>query len=106
MSEEKFEKTLKDIKWFSIIILVLTMIVFIYNVSRSALNMFQIVSYIIEVLLFVGIIISCYKKTIYAPILGIVVSILMIIALDIIDIILGIALLLKCISLMKYMKKE
>ena len=54
--------------------------------------------------LFLGTIIGCNKRMMYGPICGVVVSILMILNFNLIDIILGILYLVECISLIKYMK--
>ena len=53
---------------------------------------------------FLGTIIGCNKRMLYGPICGVVVSILMILNFNLIDIILGILYLVECISLIKYMK--
>jgi len=103
MDEQKFEKTLKDAKWFSIILLVLSVIIFV--LSYKTMNTISIISSIIQLALLLGAAMGCSKRMMYGPVCGVVVAILMIISLSILDIILGILFLIECINLIKYMKK-
>lgn len=104
MDEQKFEKTLKDAKWFSIIILVLVLIMFFINLSSGTLKGLAIVTTILQIALLLGTIVGCNNRMIYGPVCGVVVAILMIISFSLIDIILGILYLIECTNLIKYMK--
>ena len=104
MDEQKYEKTLKDAKWFSIIVLVLVLIMFFINLSSGALKGLAIVSVILQIALLLGTIIGCSNRMPYGPICGLVVAILMILSFSIIDIILGVLFLIECINLIRYMK--
>jgi len=104
MDEQKFEKTLKDVKWFSIIILVLVLIMFFINLSSGALKGLAMITTILQIALLLGTIIGCNNRMMYGPVCGVIVAILMILALNLIDIILGIIYLIECINLIKYMK--
>lgn len=104
MDEQKYEKTLKDAKWFSIIVLVLVLIMFFISLSSGALKGLAIVSVILQIALLLGTIIGCSNRMLYGPICGVVVAILMILSFSIIDIILGVLFLIECINLIRYMK--
>ena len=108
MDEKKFKRTLNDVKWFAIIILILLIIMFFYDIHLDNLNTITITVKTIQFAILLGTIIGCNNRKIYGPICGIIISVLMmlsILALDIIDMILGICLLIECIKLLKYMKK-
>ena len=104
MNDEKFEKILRDVKWVSIFILVLVVIMFIKNLSVGALNTLSIIIKFIQIALLLGTAIGCKNRMLYGPICGIITAILMILALNIFDTILGIAFLIECVTLIKYMK--
>ena len=108
MNEEKFEKTIKDLKWFSIILLVLQLIGLVIICLQAPINTVVLISYIIQMILLVVTIVGCNQKKIYGPIFGVIVSILLILPLpiSIIDMVLGIACLIECINLIRYMSKE
>lgn len=105
MDEQKFQKTLKDAKWFSIIILVLLLIMFFITLSSGALKGLAIITIILQIALLLGTIIGCHNRMMYGPVCGVVVSILMILSFDILDLIFGILFLIECINLIRYMKK-
>lgn len=104
MDEQKFEKTLKDVKWFSIIVLVLALIMTFMNLSSGSLKGLTIITTILQVALLLGTIIGCNNRMMYGPVCGVIVAILMILSFNIIDIIIGILYLVECINLIKYMK--
>ena len=112
MNEEKFEKTIKDLKWFSIILLGWKFIDFAILCSQikiySFVLVYFIIYYIIRMTLLMVTIIECNKKKIYGPIVGIIDSILLQFPFKmiIINAILGIACLIECISLIRYMSKD
>lgn len=104
MDEQKFEKALRDVKWVSIIILVLFLIIFLVNFSSGALKGLAMITTLFQIALLLGTIIGCKNRMMYGPICGVVVAILMILSFSIIDIIIGIFYLIDCITLIKYMK--
>ena len=104
MDEQKFEKTLKDAKSFSILVLVLALIMLGIKLYSNVFNGFGLIIAILQIVLLIVSIVGYNKKMIYGPVCGIVVSILMIISAGIVDIILGIAYLIECVNLIKYMK--
>lgn len=104
MDEQKFEKTLKDAKWVSIIVLVLALIMTFINLSSGALKGLAIITTILQIALLLGTIIGCNNRMMYGPVCGVIVAILMILSFSIIDIIIGILYLVECINLIKYMK--
>ena len=104
MDEQKFEKLLKDAKYFSIIILVLALISFIVNLLSSNIGgPLSIILLILQILLLLGTAIGCNNRKMYGPICGTIVSILMIVSFSIINIILGIIFLIECMYIFKYM---
>lgn len=104
MDEKKFEKLLKDAKYFSIIIMVIVLISFIVKLLSSNLGgPLSIILLILQVLLFLGTAIGCSNRKMYGPICGVIVSTLMILSFSIIDIILGIIFLIECMYIIKYM---
>lgn len=104
MDEQKFEKTLKDAKWFGVLLLIFNLIILFANISNGTFTGLAIIIKCLQIVLFLGIIIGCSKRMMYGPICGVIVSILMILSFSIIDIILGIIYLIECINLIKYMK--
>lgn len=104
MGEQKFEKTLKDVKGVSIIVIILVAIMFFMNISSGALKGLALIIPIFQIALCLGTILGCNNRMMYGPICGVVVAILMILSFTIIDIIIGILYLVECINLIKYMK--
>lgn len=104
MDEQKFEKTLKDVKGVSIIVIILVAIMFFINLSSGALKGLAIVIPILQIALCLGTVIGCNKRMIYGPVCGVVVAILMILSFSILDIIIGILYLIECINVIRYMK--
>ena len=104
MDTQKFEKILRLVKVFCIVILVANIINFIINPSFSIMILLRFVLLIVTL-------IGCNKQKLYGPISGIIYTIFILIFINfssitnaifsIIDIFLGIL----CISLVKYMKK-
>ena len=110
MDELKFEKSIKNAKWFAVGLLVLALIGFIFQImavmaSTSSATLFAILLRSVQISLIIATIKGCNDKKIYGPVCGIIVSILLIMAMDIVDIILGILYLIDCIKLVTYMKK-
>ena len=104
MDEQKFEKTLKDVKYFSIIVLVLGLIMFFMAIPSGILNGLSFLLIILQIALLAGTIIGCDNRMMYGPICGTIVAISLIISFSLIDIILGVFLLIECIKLIRYMK--
>lgn len=104
MDEQKFEKTLRDVKGVAIIVIVLVAIMFFMNLSAGALKGLAIVIPILQVALCLGTVVGCNNRMMYGPVCGVVVAILMILSFSIIDIIIGILYLVECINVIRYMK--
>jgi len=104
MDEQKFEKTIKDVKWVAIVLLILFSIVFVVNLSSGELTTLVVLINIADLALLLITAIGCSKKLMYGPICGIVVSILLILSFDILSIIIGICLLVECVNVIRYMK--
>ena len=101
---QKFKKILKDVKWSSIILLVLVLILFFINIAAGTLSGLSTMSIILQIVLLLGTIVGCNNEMLYGPICGTVVAILMILSFTIVTVIIGVAYLLECISLIKYMQ--
>lgn len=104
MDEQKFEKTMKDAKWFSIIILILVLVMFFINLSSGALKGLTLITTLLQIAILLGAIIGCSTRKMYGPICGVVVAILMILSFSILDMIIGVVFLIECINLIKHMK--
>lgn len=104
MDEQKFEKTLKDVKGVSIIAIVFVLIAFFVILSSGSLTVLALASLLVRMALCIGTIIGCNNRMIYGPVCGVVVSILMILTFDIIVAIIGIIYLIECINVIRYMK--
>lgn len=73
------------------------------NLTGSVLIAFLL--RVLQIAFIVATVKGCSDKKIYGPICGIIVSILLILARDIIDIIFGVLYLIDCIKLVNYMRK-
>lgn len=104
MDEQKFKKTLKDVKGVAIIIIILVAITLFSNLSSGALKGLSIIIPIFQIALCLGAIIGCNNRMMYGPICGVIVAILMILSFSFIDVFIGILYLVECINLIKYMK--
>lgn len=104
MDEQKFEKTLKDVKLSAIVIWILIIASFVLKLINGTKAMPLLIGIIINSALLLGTIIGCNKKRIYGPICGIVVGILMFLSWDIISMVIGIILLIECVNLIKNME--
>ena len=102
MDPQKVEKTVKDAKLFAIILLVFNLILFLMSLSNGLMTPLSIlIRCSILAILFKTIYGYSNNKS-YGPICGIIVSILIILNLDILDVILGVIYLYENASLMKY----
>jgi len=99
--DEKQEKRFKSLKWTAVILLVLLAIMCFFTFKQAAVQPLQIVGYVLQFALLVGIIIGCVNKKSYAAILAIIIGILFIISLDIISIFIGLLLLLDAYYILK-----
>ena len=104
MDEQKYENILKDVKWSSIILLVLVSFLLCINIMSGNLSGLSAVVVVIRIVLLLLTIVGCNNEMLYGPICGVVVAILMILSFSIVAIIIGVAYLLECISLIKYMQ--
>ena len=116
--DEKQEKRFKTLKWTAVIFLVIFAIMCFFTFKQASnyanlseeqgvfgtmarmdknryeVHTIQIVGYIIQFALLVGIIVGCINKKAYSAILAIIVGILFIISLDIVSIFIGLLLIL------------
>lgn len=102
MNEPNIEKAFKNAKWFSIGLLVLLLLAFIFNAASGTFNILSLIS----ILLLIFTAIGCNIKVKYGPICGIIVSILLILSRDLISLIFGIFFLIDCIKLLNYLKNS
>lgn len=93
MSE--LDKKAKYCRQFAMVYMVLCiiMVIFFYINSRQIL-----IGNIVATFLFAGCYIGCGKKELYGVVCGIVGSILLLLAMDIVDVLLGIFLLVNCVQ--------
>lgn len=103
MDEQKFEKSIKNAKWFAVGIMVLIIIVFVLSLFVIKPTTTSIIMRIVQLAICVGAIIGFSKRTMLGPICGIIVSIFLILSFSI-ELIFGILYLIDCIKIIKYMK--
>ena len=106
MNNEKYEKKLKDAFAVAIFILILVIILFVITLSTGKMTNILMVSSIIQMVLLIATAVGIKQRVLYGPICGVIVSILMILALDIFDIIIGICYLIDNINIIRYMKNN
>lgn len=108
MTEEEFQKKLKGTKLFCIVIGILMLVGVISNFARGNTKS-AIISLIMVIWLILFYTLS-KKKNIIGPILGIILAILYFIQFfmqfNIISIVFGIAILIDCIAMIKYIKQN
>ena len=104
MDEQKFQKALDGAKLFSIIILFIFLISFAKNFSTIKTDTIGMILIIVEIALLLASTIGFSQKMLYGPICGIIVSIIMILSLNTINIALGIGFIIECIYIIKTMK--
>lgn len=104
MENEKLEKTIKDAKLASIIILIIKILhTLSLFASQYVPTTSKVISLMIVILLLVSII--GYKdKRMYGPIFGCIVSVLFILSADLLSLIVGIGLLVDCIYIIKNLR--
>lgn len=106
MDQEKFEKALKNARAVALFLLALVIILFIFRIAMNQITTIQIISIVIQLILLIATALGMKKRALYGPICGIIVSILMILALDLVDIIIGICYLIDNIKIIKYMNNS
>lgn len=104
MNEQKFQKALRDTKWFSVFLLILILIIFVGTLFMGNNSFLIIVIRFLQLALTIGAVVGCNKELMYGPVCGVILSILMILSFSFFDIILGIAFLIDCINVIRYMK--
>lgn len=103
MTEEEFEKKVKDTKIFCIIIGILFVIGIFSGISQQNIaTTVMSIGFIILLYLFYSL---SKKKKMIGPIIGILLGTLYILRLNILTIIMGICILVDCISMIKYIKE-
>lgn len=106
MNDEKYEKALKNARWVALFVLALVIIMFVINIAGGTMTTVQIISGIIQMALLIATAVGMKQRAMYGPICGVIVSILMILALGLIDIIIGICYLIDNINIMRHMKNN
>ena len=106
MNDEKYEKALKNARWVALFVLALVIIMFVINIAGGTMTTVQIISGIIQMALLIATAVGMKRRAMYGPICGVIVSILMILALGLIDIIIGICYLIDNINIMRHMKNN
>ena len=106
MDQEKFEKAVKNAKWFAVGLMVLAIIVFVLRIVGGISNTWIIATGILEIILIIATIKGLSDEKLYGAICGIVVSALLILSMDIISLIFGILYLIDCIKIVQYMKNN
>ena len=106
MTEEKYIKALKNAQIVAIVVLVIVVVCFVILLVTRSLTPVRIISTIVQIGLLIATFIGMRQQAMYGPICGIIVSILMILALDLIDIIIGVCYLIDNINIMRYMKNQ
>ncbi|MBR6033733.1 MAG: hypothetical protein IKP28_03220 [Clostridia bacterium] len=106
MDDEKYEKALKNAATVAIVVLVLVAIATVLYIVSGKASTVQIISCFIQIALLLATISGMKQKAIYGPLCGIIVAILMILALNLLDIIIGILYLIDNIRILKYMKDQ
>lgn len=103
MTEEEYEKKVKGTKTFCLIIGALFIVAFFLNISQGAyINAVLSLGFLILLYLFYTF---TKRKKIAGPIIGIVLGSLYILQLDILTIVIGIFVLVDCISILKHIKE-
>lgn len=100
------EKLLKNSKWVAIIILVLVILLFIATIIGKQLTTTKLISFIIQIALLVATAVGMKQHSLYGPICGVIVSILLILSLDIFSLIIGICYLIDNINIIRHMKNN
>lgn len=106
MDTEKYEKALKNARWVALFILALVVIFAVVSMATGKMTTVQLISTIFQIILLIATAIGMKKQAMYGPICGVIVSILMILAFDILDIIIGICYLIDNINIMRQMKNN
>lgn len=106
MNDEKYEKALKNARWVALFVLVLVIIMFVVNIASGTMTTVQMIFGIIQMALLIATAVGMKQRAMYGPLCGVIVSILMVLALDLIDIIIGICYLIDNINIMRHMKNN
>lgn len=106
MNNEKYEKGLKSAFRVAIFFLILVIILFVVIIATGKMTTTLMVSSIIQMILLIATAVGIKQRALYGPICGIIVSILMIMALNLIDIIIGVCYLIDNINIIRYMKNN
>lgn len=106
MNDEKYEKALKNSRWVALFLLVLVMILFVITIANGQMTTVKMICAIIQMVLLIATAAGIKQRALYGPICGVIVSILMILALDLIDIIIGICYLIDNINIIRQMQNN
>ena len=103
MYDDKYVKSLKNAKFVAIFLLVLVVIALIINLASGVTYMPLILGRLFQIALLIGTAVGMSNEATYGPICGIIVSILLILAFDILDVALGICYLIDNVKILKQM---
>ena len=106
MEQEKFEKAVNNAKWFAVGLLVLAILIFVVTIFSSQISTLSIIIRVLQIVLLLATIKGLSNQEQYGAICGIITSILLILARDIIDIVFGVLYLIDCIRILNYMKNN
>ena len=106
MDEKNLNRMYKDIKWFSVIILIGLAIILLIEVISGSMSPSLIIIILIQMILLSLTIEGCINKKIYGPIAGIIVAITMTIFLTLVSFLIGTILFIECVVLIKNIKKS
>ena len=99
-----YEKAVKNAKWFAVGLLVLAILAFSLSIFNGTLNTLSMFLRFSQIILIIATVKGLNDNQMYGAICGIIVSVLLILSWDIIDVIFGILYLIDCIKLVNYMK--
>lgn len=105
-SQEKIDKKFKNTLIFAIIILIIVLWGGFLKIYLGGITASQIVIWLIEIIILFFAMFGCIRKKKYGAICGVIISIILILALDIIDIVFGLIYLFYCISLLNKIKEN
>ena len=106
MDNEKYENGLRSAFAVAIFFLILAIIIFVASFFTGKLTPILLISYIIQIVLLITTAVGIKQKALYGPICGIIVSILMIMAFNLIDTIIGVCYLIDNINIIRHMQSN
>lgn len=68
MTDEKYEKALKNARWVALFILVLVIIIFIFQIANGQMKTITMISSIIQIILLIATAHGMKQRAMYGPI--------------------------------------